>query len=284
VNRPLTAAVAAALLCGVSAPAHATLICGAPHQIIGKAGANPVVSTTVYRDGVNWSVVHTLANGRTIDRSTQYNMTDASDQYSAWSGYSLKNHDLRMHAELVPQADGRTVYYNETLHDEKRDEVVMYSETACTRYETPTYSPPVVASTPAPAPTYAPAPATMDRVPITFGKGGAYVAVSIGTMAANMLVDTGATGMTVSETIANWLVANGQATIGSTDHATLAGGVQKDFRGIDIGSVTVGGHVVRNVHAGVVPDGADMLLGLGVLAQVSPKFTVNVPTSTLDFN
>ena len=120
-------------------------------------------------------------------------------------------------------------------------------------------------------------------MPITFSKGGAYVAVSIGTMPATMLVDTGATGMTVSETIANWLVANGQATNGSTDHATLAGGVQKDFRGIDIGSVSVGGHVVRNVHAGVVPDGADMLLGLGVLAEVSPKFAINVATSTLDF-
>jgi hypothetical protein len=30
--------------------------------------------------------------------------------------------------------------------------------------------------------------------------------------------------------------------------------------------------------------GADMLLGLGVLAQVSPKFAINVATSTLDFH
>lgn len=91
--------------------------------------------------------------------------------------------------------------------------------------------------------TIVPAPTswTIDKVPITFGKGGAYVAVSIGTMPATMLVDTGATGMTVSETIADWLVANGQATNGSIDHATLAGGVQKDFRGIDIDSVSIAG-------------------------------------------
>jgi clan AA aspartic protease (TIGR02281 family) len=161
------------------------------------------------------------------------------------------------------------------------------------------YDPSQPVTAPEPAPTFADAPApvpavttivpappssTIDKVPITFGKGGAYVAVSIGTMPATMLVDTGATGMTVSETIADWLVANGQATNGSIDHVTLAGGVQKDFRSVDIDSVAVGGHVVRNVHAGVVPDGADMLLGLGVLAQVSPKFTVNVATSTLDFN
>ena len=51
-----------------------------------------------------------------------------------------------------------------------------------------------------------------------------------------------------------------------------------------ISSVTIGGHVVRNVRAGVVRDGADMLLGLGVLVQVSPKFAINVATSTLDFD
>jgi hypothetical protein len=40
---------------------------------------------------------------------------------------------------------------------------------------------------------------------------------------------------------------------------------------VTISSVTIGGHVVRNVRAGVVRDGADMLLGLGVLVQVSPN-------------
>jgi hypothetical protein len=214
-KRLLATVAAVALLCGVSAPAHAMLTCGAPHQILGKTGTNPVIATTIARDGSIWSVVHTLRDGRNIDRSKQYAMVDDSGQYTSWSGWSVKNHDLWMHGELVPQADGRTIYYNETLHDDKRGEVVMASETACLRYdETPA---PVVASTPAPAPavtTIVPAPtsSTIDKVPITFGKGGAYVAVSIGTMPATMLVDTGATGMTVSETVANWLIANGQAT------------------------------------------------------------------------
>jgi predicted aspartyl protease len=282
-NRPLTAAVAMAALMGVGAPqAHAAYICRNPTVTLGNR-TNPVVSTTVNRDGT-WSVIHTLADGRTIDRSIQYNMVDTSGPSFSWSGWSVRNHDQWMNGELVLQAGGQGVY-SETLHNAQQGAILMHSEATCARYDT---SAPVVASTPAPAPavtTILPAPTSsaIDKVPITFSKGGAYVAVSIGTMPATMLVDTGATGMTVSETIANWLVANGQATNGSTDHTTLAGGVQKDIRGIDIGSVSVGGHVVRNVHAGVVPDGADMLLGLRVLAEVSPKFTINVATSTLDF-
>jgi predicted aspartyl protease len=53
---------------------------------------------------------------------------------------------------------------------------------------------------------------------------------SVGTMPITALIDTGATGMTVSETIANWLVANGQATNGSTDHATPLAASKKTSR------------------------------------------------------
>ena len=78
-----------------------------------------------------------------------------------------------------------------------------------------------------------------------------------------MLVDTGATGDDVMrKSIADWLVANGQYDHHSSDFTSLAY-VQGDFRGIDIGSVSVGGHVeCVTFIAGVVPDGADMLLGL----------------------
>ena len=155
--------------------------------------------------------------------------------------------------------------------------------------------PPVVAPAPvaiAPEP-LAPAPAAKDpqvkpaqaasRLPLLFANNGAYVAVSIGSTAANMLVDTGATGMTVSESVANALIANGQATSAPSETMVLAGGGKQEFRTLTISAVTVGGHVVRNVHAGVTPDGADMLLGLGVLAQLTPKFAINVANSTLDF-
>ena len=44
-NRLLAAAVAAALLCGVSARAHASFICGSANQTVGASGTDPVVST-----------------------------------------------------------------------------------------------------------------------------------------------------------------------------------------------------------------------------------------------
>jgi hypothetical protein len=59
--------------------------------------------------------------------------------------------------------------------------------------------------------------------------------------------------------------------------------IKQAFRQVNISSVTVGGHVVNNVHAGVTPDGSDMLLGLSVLAQVAPKFAINIAANTLDF-
>lgn len=142
---------------------------------------------------------------------------------------------------------------------------------------------PVVASAPVYSPPTYTTPAT-NRMPITFAHAGAYVAVSIGTMPETMLVDTGATGMTVTESVANQLIASGQATEQQAETATLAGGVKHEFRQVDINSVTVAGHVVNNVHAGVVPDGSDMLLGLGVLAKVSNKFAINVANSTLDLD
>jgi hypothetical protein len=106
-----TSVLAAGLLCGLGSVAHATLICGASHQLVGKTGTNPVISTTVARDGVFWRVVHTLRNGQTIDRGVQYNMTDDSADYTSWSGRLNRNPSLWMHGELVPQADGRTIYY-----------------------------------------------------------------------------------------------------------------------------------------------------------------------------
>ncbi len=68
VNRVFNAAVAAAWLCGLSTGAHATYVCGVPTQTLGETGTNPVISTTLTRNGVDWSVIHTLKDGRTIEQ------------------------------------------------------------------------------------------------------------------------------------------------------------------------------------------------------------------------
>ena len=145
-----TGVLAAGLLFGGSA-AHATLICGMSHQIIGKTGNNPVVSTTISRNGTVWRVVHTLRDGTQIERANQYNMVDDSDTYTSWSGRLNRNPRVWMHGELVPQADGRTIY-NESMRNETGN-VIVASETACVRENiapTPANEPPIVAQAPAP--------------------------------------------------------------------------------------------------------------------------------------
>lgn len=123
-----TGVLTAGLLFGGSA-AHATLICGMSHQIVGKTGNNPVVSTTISRNGTVWRVVHALRDGTQIERANQYNMVDDSDTYTSWSGRLNSNPRVWMHGELVPQADGRTIY-NELMRNETGN-VIVASETAC---------------------------------------------------------------------------------------------------------------------------------------------------------
>jgi hypothetical protein len=278
-KRMLSAALGAATMAGVALPAHASLTCDAPVQLSGKTGTNPVISSVVWHDGPTWHVNHTLRDGQLIDRSTQYIMADESnpDGHHGWHGWSNKpGSSLWMTGEVF--INGATATYEETLHDNHRGNVVvMRSDTTCHQ---------IAAAAPAPASTPSPtytSPASL-RLPIMFAHNAAYVAVSIGTIAANMMVDTGAAGMTVSATVADQLIASGQATERAAETMSLAGGVKQQFRQVDINSVTVGGHVVTNVHAGIVPDGSDMLLGLPVLAQVSNKFAINIASSTLDFD
>jgi gag-polyprotein putative aspartyl protease len=141
----------------------------------------------------------------------------------------------------------------------------------------PTY---VATNADAPAPTYAPA---LDRLPVMINHNQAHAAVSLGTLPVIMLVDTGCTNMTVSQGIADRLLASGQATRGENVESTIADGSTHTEASIVINSMTVGGHVLSSVPAAVSPNGAEMLLGFNVLNRVSGKFAINVANSTLDF-
>jgi clan AA aspartic protease (TIGR02281 family) len=259
--------------------------CGSSVLLVGTYSRDRDVSVHAVYDHGYWRVQHTLSNGHVYDRGVQYAINDtttlgADGIYTSWTGQLNRNPAISMTGHLY--MNGAEPHYREVMT--KNGQTIMVSDAACTFDSPPTGGarPPVVATNAAPAPTYT-SPASM-RLPITFGHSGAYVAVSIGTTAATMLVDTGATGMTISESIADQLIASGQATSAPSETVTLAGGVKQEFRQVNISSVTVGGHVVNNVHAGVTPDGSDMLLGLSVLAQVAPKFAINVANSTLDFD
>ncbi|MFZ0605555.1 MAG: retropepsin-like aspartic protease [Roseiarcus sp.] len=278
--------IAAALLCGVALPAHAADVdysetCGSSVLLVGSYSKDRDVSVHAVYDHGYWRVLHTLSNGRVYDRGVQYAMSDtttlgADGIYTSWTGQLNRNPAISMTGHLYMK--GGEPRYREVMT--KNGQTIMVSDALCSFDSPPTGGarPPVVASAPAYEPT------TAFHVPVTFGRGGAYVAVSIGATAATMLVDTGATGMTVSASIADQLIASGQATGAQAETVILAGGVKQEFRQVDINAVIIAGHVVNNVHAGVVPDGSDMLLGLGVLAKVSNKFAINVANSTLDLD
>jgi predicted aspartyl protease len=82
-----------------------------------------------------------------------------------------------------------------------------------------------------------------------------------------VLIDTGATSLTVTEPFAQKLLAQGFAHEGPGETVKLADGSERDGRTVIIGTVTIGSHVLRDVCAGVTPDGADMLLGLPLLTR-----------------
>jgi clan AA aspartic protease (TIGR02281 family) len=98
-----------------------------------------------------------------------------------------------------------------------------------------------------------------------------------------MLVDTGATDMTVTNNVAEQLLDSEQATLGPSGEVTLADGSIHASGNIYIKTVTIAGHELHNVIAGIVPDNADMLLGFSVLNQVSGRFVIDTTRSELTF-
>jgi clan AA aspartic protease (TIGR02281 family) len=287
-------ALAAVLLGGGSA--HASYLCNAPTQYVGKIGANPVVSTEFgVTDTNGWWVNHRLADGTIIRRSEQYSMNPfAKDGHQGWQGRLNKNQDLWMFGEVSMRNDGWSdVWYTETLYDHVHgDKVVMRSAAACIHEGPPPV--PVVAQgsgavTSSPSAVVASAPqstpaATGSSMPLMFKGAAAYASISLGTLPVIALVDTGATSMTVPQKTADWLLSNGQATTAPSKTMYLADGSAQELAHIAIASVTIAGHELRNVEAAVTPDGADILLGLGVLNQVSTKFAIDTANSRLMFN
>ena len=113
-------------------------------------------------------------------------------------------------------------------------------------------------------------------IDVDFGGGAVYA----------MLFDTGCSTMTVSPTLADWLIANGKATEAGTGNGQMADGSVHDNREITINSISVGGHTLYNVNAGVIAKGqnaGDMLIGIGVL-QAFGKLTIDSANHQLTFS
>jgi hypothetical protein len=107
--------------------------------------------------------------------------------------------------------------------------------------------------------------------------------VGLGGRLLPFVLDTGASSMTVTPEVADWLIRNGHAQWGLHETVTYADGKPHDVPTLTIYSVTVGTHTVSDAHASVMPAGSPMLLGLGVLNAIG-KFEVDAPRRTLIFN
>ena len=126
--------------------------------------------------------------------------------------------------------------------------------------------------------------ADANTVPVVVDHGRVLAPLSVGSNSIYAMIDTGCNYMTVTESVAKELLANHEAAETEGGDAILSDGSSKHERRIIIRTVTIGGHAIHDVVAGVNPDGAIMLLGYPVLNRVSDKFSINTTKSTLEFN
>ena len=92
-----------------------------------------------------------------------------------------------------------------------------------------------------------------------------------------MLIDTGATIVSLPQDIADQLVSIGDAVVITEGRFTTADGTTSTQNIIDIGRFTIGGRTIYHIRAGVGPIGSMMLLGTNVRNRFG-KYTVD-PTN-----
>ena len=288
-NRVLSAALVAATMAGVSS-AHAAFICDNPAQIIGKVGTNPVISTRVGRNETThaWYVWHRLANGTIIDRANQYNMTDNTDSDSfRWTGRLNKNPDLWMQGTILPRAGGHVLYVESLRDSVHGNKLVMHSEADCAPEEA-TAAPATPAApqyvAPAPQTPYIAPPQHADRttVPLTTPDNwfSQFTTISVNNKWIKVQVDTGAYGMTMTQSLADAMVNNGDASRGEDSQIKGYDGASQNVHHITIHTLTFGGRDIADVDAVVVPDSGNPLLGMDILRRFG-KFTIDTAASQL---
>jgi predicted aspartyl protease len=98
-----------------------------------------------------------------------------------------------------------------------------------------------------------------------------------------MVIDTGAEMMSVTNSVARSLYEKGEAeTNGDYMSFRMADGSARTQQIIIVKSLTIGSHILTNVPASVVADGASMLIPFPVLNRIG-KFTIDATNGTLTF-
>jgi predicted aspartyl protease len=185
-----------------------------------------------------------------------------------------------------------TLGYTESLYDAHQgNRLVVYSEAQCTSqppqimppktYEA--YVPPQQASVPDIV--YNPEAkqaSTGLTVPLTGdGRGWHTIDVTLGTSTpAIMLLDTGATMVSLPQDIADQLIDIGEAVVITQGDFTIADGTTSTKNIIDIGKFTIGSKTIYHVRASVNPVGAPLLLGTNVLNRLG-KYSIDATNHQL---
>lgn len=283
-------------------------------------GTSVAVRVAIDENGLGWQVFHDLRDGRVISRVDQYEvndlrnptvyMKDGLHRDTAWIGTLRTNRNLMMEGRLFDQ-DGK-LFNGEELYDFKsnpKGDLRMTSLALCgpdpsgARWRTVAglNSPPVASSPPAPrwapppqaslAPPPPPQPVTVpssgsgDVVPIAVDHGRARVAVSFAEypLPQTMVIDTGASIMSVTNELAAALIDRGMAyRMDEQTNICLADGACQMRDQIMIRKISIGGRTVFDVPAIMVPDNVEMLLPFGVLNQAG-KFTIDTERGLLIF-
>ena len=120
------------------------------------------------------------------------------------------------------------------------------------------------------------------QLPIYLDRDGRSVRVDVqlGSLTRRLLIDTGATGLSIPESVAYRLLLRHEAVEAEEAMVMLANGSEERQRGVRILSLSIGGQLLRNVYATVAPDDAEPLLGFTVLNQVG-RFTIDTNAGVL---
>jgi hypothetical protein len=132
-------------------------------------------------------------------------------------------------------------------------------------------------------PAYTPTPVDdPNAVPIFTDGRRAHVSAMIGLISATMLIDTGASVASVNASVAQALLASGEAIEAGQGEVRLAGGQTVTEDCIIIRQIALRTHVATNVPAVINANDDDMLLSLPALNQMG-KFTIDTANSQLVF-
>lgn len=95
-----------------------------------------------------------------------------------------------------------------------------------------------------------------------------------------MLLDTGATIVSIPQDFADQLISIGEAVVVTQGQFTIADGTTSTKNVIDIGKFTIGGKTIYHIRASVGPNGAMMLLGTNVLNRFG-KYSIDAANNQL---